>query len=177
LFDFAITDKQGIYWLNVACKEEFSLKFTRFFNTELEVLGVAVDGTVAGKELKDDGQTAYVSSTKVATVATGISTAVYSVSTGELTINLLSSHGSFPLTAKLQVVNAKNEVVAPINASVQDSANLGENSPNWIYGSGQLVQKINLGDGNGLKILGSLTDAKDKITQIGIDIPVAITVK
>ena len=29
-FDFAITDSQGIYWLNVACKAEFALKFTRF---------------------------------------------------------------------------------------------------------------------------------------------------
>lgn len=177
LFDFAITDKQGIYWLNVACKEEFSLNFIRFTESQLTLLGVAVDDKVAGIEVKDDGQTAYVSSTKVTTVATGISTAVYSLSSGELTISLISSHGSFPLAAKLQVVNAKKEVVAPINASVQDSANLGENSPNWIYGSGQLVQKINLGDGKELKILGSLTDAKGKITQIGIDKPLTITVK
>lgn len=177
LFDFAITDKQGVYWLNVACKEEFALKFTRFFNTELVLGAVAVDSSVSAAEINDDGQTARVGSTKVTTVATGISSAVYTLSTGDLTINLLSTHANFPLEANLQVFNSKNEVVAVVNGSVQDSASLGDNSPNWIYGAGQFVQKVNLGDGKDLILLGSVTDAKGKITQIVKEAPVLITVK
>ena len=177
LFDFAITDNQGIYWLNVACKQEFALKFTRFFNAELEVRGVAVDSTVSATEIKDDGQTARVSSNKVTTVATAISAAVYTLSSGDLTVSLFSTHANFPFAADLKIVNAKNEVVATVLGSLSDSANLGESSPNWIYGSGQLVQKVNLGDGKGLKILGSITDAKGKKTQVGVDPALPITVK
>ncbi len=177
LFDFAITDNQGIYWLNVACKESFALKFTRFFELEVVVSGIAVNGKVDGEEQKDDGQTASVNGTKITTVTTGISSAVYSTSTAEITINLLSSHGNFPLTANLQVVNARNEVVATIKAVAQDSTNLGGTSANWIYGAGQLVQKADLGDGKELTVKGSLTDAKGKITQIGLSVPIAVTVK
>jgi len=176
-FDFAITDSQGIYWLNVACKAEFTLKFTRFFAAESEVSGINVNGSVAANESTDDGQIASVINTKVTTVTTVVASAAYTLSTNSLAISVLSSQGNFPFSTKLQVLNADEQVLAEINGAVPLSAALGENTPSWLYGTGELKFTQNLGDGKGLKLRGSITDARGKVTQIGVAPEVLISTK
>lgn len=175
-FDFAITDSQGIYWLNVACKAEFALKFTRFFVSESVVSQINVNGSVAANESSDDGQIASVKTPAINTVTTAV-TAAYTPSSNTLAINVLSSQGNFPFSTKLQVLSANAVVLAEINGTVPLGAALGENIPSWFYASGDIKLTQNLGDGKGLVLKGSITDAKGKVTQIGVDPAVPISTK
>lgn len=173
LFDFAITDKQGMYWLNVACKREFNVLFFRFNEGYLTVPGINVDAKVEGKEVKDDGQIASLPVTKIAPSLTLISAATYAVNSKALRIQISGSRSNFPIDYTLRVVNA-GKVVTTLTGKLTDTSSTGEDTTSWFYTTGDITQTVNLGAGDKFTVEGDLKDVKGTPTQIGFGVQVPV---
>jgi hypothetical protein len=177
LFDFAITDKQGMYWLNVACKRAFKVSFFRFNGGYLDVSGVNVDEKVEPPEVKDDGQIASLPATKIAPSLTLISKATYAVSNNALHIQVSGSRSNFPINYALTVVNAQKVPVATLSGTLNNIGSGDQDTTSWFYTTDDIKETKNLGAGDKFTLLGTLTDAKGTATQIGIggvEVPVSV---